>query len=82
MITLRMLHTIDGCVAPLAPVVTYRAGETYSLPDDGEQGLAAVFLREGWAERVEVMVPEAVVETPAAVPVVAPPPARRGRGKR
>lgn len=52
MLQLRMLSTRDGSLNG-RDTRTYQAGETYELPDQGEGGLAEVFLREGWAERAE-----------------------------
>lgn len=47
--------------------IDYQEGQEYDLPDQGPEGLAAVFLREGWAELVEVPVVAADPVRQAAV---------------
>lgn len=81
MVTLTMTRTVDGSLNG-RDVTTYRQGETYSLPDQGPQGLAAVFLREGWAVPAAPAPPSPPpAPEPPAAPVPAPAPAR-GRRRR
>lgn len=54
MIRLRMTQTVDGSLDGRR-CQTYEAGQEYELPDQGPGGLADVFLREGWAERVSAI---------------------------
>lgn len=54
MIRLRMTQTVDGSLDGRR-CQTYEAGQEYELPDQGPGGLADVFLREGWAERVSAV---------------------------
>jgi len=68
MLSLRMTRTVDGSLNG-RDARTYQAGECYDLPDDGPQGLAGVFLREGWAELVVEAAPEPAAETAPVPPV-------------
>lgn len=54
-VVLRMTRTVDGSLNG-RECCTYRTGEVYELPDQGPEGLASVFLREGWAERVVAVI--------------------------
>lgn len=54
LIRLRMTATIHGSLNG-RDSQDYERGVEYDLPDQGEQGLGAVFLREGWAELVEAV---------------------------
>lgn len=63
-VVLRMSRTVDGSLNG-RECRTYQAGEVYELPDQGPGGLADVFLREGWAERVVAENEPALDLTPA-----------------
>lgn len=77
---IRMLSTQHGADDGVT-LRTYGAGEEYVLPDTGRGlDLAAVFLREGWAEEVKAAVraePETVSASAATQQ-----PAASARGRR
>lgn len=69
---IRMLKTVSGSPDG-GRTLLYRDGEEYALGEtEREKELAAVFLREGWAEEVKPEVKPVPPAPPAAPPSSAP----------